>query len=47
MAAALTGAGGPPTATTLAYAEIPQWLTGMGVSLLRPNPQALALETAS
>lgn len=47
MAAALTGAGGPPTATTLAYAEIPQWLTGMGVSLLRPNPQSLALETAS
>ncbi|OLT18701.1 catechol 1,2-dioxygenase [Pseudonocardia sp. CNS-139] len=36
MAAALTGPGGPPAGATLAYAAMPQWLTGMGVSLLTP-----------
>ncbi|GAA3232931.1 2,3-dihydroxyphenylpropionate 1,2-dioxygenase [Pseudonocardia petroleophila] len=39
MTAALTGTGGPPTGTTLAYAEIPQWLTGMGITLLTPAPE--------
>ncbi len=43
MAAALTGPGGAPTGTTLAYAEMPEWLTGMGVSLLTPT----ALEASS
>lgn len=35
---AMAGALGTATGTTLAYAPIPEWLTGMGVSLLTPAP---------
>ncbi|MEW2704657.1 catechol 1,2-dioxygenase [Streptomyces koyangensis] len=37
MAAALTSAEGPPAGRTLAYGAVPDWLTGMGVSLLTPS----------
>ncbi|WP_069816773.1 catechol 1,2-dioxygenase [Streptomyces sp. TP-A0874] len=37
MTAALTSPGGPPTGRTLAYGAVPDWLTGMGVSLLTPS----------
>lgn len=33
---AMAAAVGPGTGSTAAYAEIPQWLTGMGVSVLTP-----------
>ncbi|MGH3763347.1 hypothetical protein [Actinophytocola sp.] len=33
---AMAAAVGPGTGATAAYAEIPQWLTGMGVSILTP-----------
>jgi 2,3-dihydroxyphenylpropionate 1,2-dioxygenase len=36
MTAALTTTEGPPTGRTLAYAAVPNWLTGMGVSVLTP-----------
>jgi hypothetical protein len=32
----MAGAVGPGTGTTLAYANVPEWLTGMGVAALRP-----------
>ncbi|WP_030417717.1 MEMO1 family protein [Streptomyces sp. SCSIO 75703] len=37
MTAALTAPGAPPTGRTLAYGAVPDWLTGMGVSLLTPS----------
>jgi 2,3-dihydroxyphenylpropionate 1,2-dioxygenase len=37
MAAALTSPSGPAAGRTLAYAAVPNWLTGMGVSLLTPT----------
>ncbi|MER5753685.1 catechol 1,2-dioxygenase [Streptomyces sp. NPDC002088] len=41
MTAALTTPGGqPPTGRTLAYGAVPDWLTGMGVSLLTPHTEA-------
>jgi 2,3-dihydroxyphenylpropionate 1,2-dioxygenase len=33
---AMAGAVGPGTGTTLAYANVPEWLTGMGVAALHP-----------
>lgn len=36
MTAALTTDQGPPKGNTLAYAAVPNWLTGMGVSVLTP-----------
>ncbi|WP_326753377.1 catechol 1,2-dioxygenase [Streptomyces hirsutus] len=39
MAAALASPAGPATSRTLAYGAVPDWLTGMGVSLLTPSPK--------
>ncbi|MGV4888035.1 catechol 1,2-dioxygenase [Streptomyces viridosporus] len=39
MTAALTSPEGLPTGRTLAYGAVPDWLTGMGVSLLTPSPK--------
>lgn len=37
MAAAVGAPGRPATGTTLAYADMPQWLTGMGAVVLNPT----------
>lgn len=42
MAAALTSPAGPVTGRTLAYGPVPNWLTGMGVSLLTPTSKETA-----
>ncbi|WP_406726869.1 catechol 1,2-dioxygenase [Streptomyces sp. GD-15H] len=39
LAAALTSPAGSPAGRTLAYGAVPDWLTGMGVSLLTPSPK--------
>ncbi|MBP2365388.1 hypothetical protein [Pseudonocardia parietis] len=39
MTTALTTTAGPPSGRTLAYAAVPDWLTGMGVSLLTPTSE--------
>lgn len=42
MNAALTSPAGPPTGRTLAYGAVPDWLTGMGVSLLTPSSKEIS-----